>query len=70
MNEITERRGLVGLPNGEVAAVQLIPWGDGQQGVMFTYENGHKIALPIEREQGSPNERRTVQSALANHYER
>ena len=40
MNEITERRGLVGLPNGEVAAVQLIPWGDGQQGVMFTYETG------------------------------
>ena len=25
MDEITERRGLIGLPNGEVAAVQLIP---------------------------------------------
>jgi len=59
MNEITERRGLVGLPNGEVVAVQLIPWG--QQGVMFTYENGRKIALPIEREQGSPSEHSAAQ---------
>ena len=63
MDDSTKRRGLVGMPIGEVAAVQLIPWGDGQQGVMFTYENGRKLALPIEREQGSPNGRRTAMAA-------
>jgi len=41
------------MPFGEIVTVHLIPWGNGQQGVLFTYADGRKIALPIERERGS-----------------
>jgi hypothetical protein len=53
MNDISEKRGIPGMPVGEIASVQLIPWGDRQQGVIFTYANGRKIALPIDRDQDS-----------------
>src|SRR5438445_554651 len=55
MDAITERRGITGMPFGEIVAVHLIPWGNGEQGVLFTYANGRKMAFPIEREKGSPN---------------
>jgi hypothetical protein len=54
MNEMSERRGIGGMPVGEVAAVQLIPWGDGEQGVLFTYTTGRKVAVPIDRDPRSP----------------
>ena len=54
MNDLNERRGIGGMPVGEVAAVQLIPWGDGEQGVLFTYATGRKIAVPIDRDPSSP----------------
>jgi len=63
MDDKTERRWLAGMPFGEIVAVQLIPWGNGQQGVLFTYADGRKIALPIERERGSPNGGRTAMAA-------
>jgi hypothetical protein len=63
MDAITETRGLAGMPLGEIVAVQLIPWGNGEQGVLFTYANGRKVALPIEREKGSPNGVRTAKVA-------
>ena len=62
MDAITERPGITGMPFGEIVTVHLIPWGNGQQGVLFTYADGRKLALPIEREQGSPNGRRTAQA--------
>ena len=54
MNESIERHGIGGMPVGEVATVQLIPWGDGEQGVLFTYTNGCKVAVPIDRDPSSP----------------
>ena len=63
MNEITERRGIAGMPVGEVTAVQLIPWGDGEQGVLFTYTTGRKIAVPIDRDPSSPIGHRTAHAA-------
>ena len=62
MDAITERPGITGMPFGEIVTVHLIPWGNGQQGVLFTYADGRKIALPIEREKGSPNGRRTAKA--------
>lgn len=64
MNEITERRGIAGMPVGEVAAVQLIPWGDGEQGVLFTYTTGRKIAVPIDRDPSSPIGKQTAPAAV------
>jgi hypothetical protein len=63
MNEISEKRGISAMPVGEIASVQLIPWGDGLQGVMFTYADGRKIALPIDRDQGSRNQRHARDAA-------
>ena len=60
MNEISETHGIAGMPVGEVATVQLIPWGDGEQGVLFTYKNGRKIAVPIDRDPSSPIGNRTA----------
>jgi len=54
MNDTSERRGIAGMPVGEVATVHLIPWGDGEQGVLFTYANGRKVAVPIDRDPSSP----------------
>jgi len=53
MSESIERHGIGGMPVGEVANVRLIPWGNGEQGVLFTYTNGRKIAVPIDRDPNS-----------------
>ncbi len=37
MDAITERPGITGMPFGEIVTVHLIPWGNGEQGVLFTY---------------------------------
>src|SRR5437879_5872098 len=34
MDAITERRGITGMPFGEIVTVHLIPWGNGEQGVL------------------------------------
>ena len=64
MNKITERRGIAGMPVGEVATVQLIPWGDGEQGVLFTYTSGRKVALPIDRDPSSPIGNQTARAPV------
>lgn len=64
MNQITERHGIAGMPVGEVATVHLIPWGDGEQGVLFTYTNGRKIAVPIDRDPRSPVGNRTARALV------
>ena len=61
MSESIERHGIGGMPVGEVANVRLIPWGNGEQGVLFTYANGRKVAAPIDRDASAPIGNRTAQ---------